>query len=73
MAKVGVELGVTMHIGRPDNNEYLKFTVKVDDVDTEKELGPQLEETKAVLNNLIGFVETGLEKKITEELKRNLR
>lgn len=69
MAKVGVEIGMTMHIGRPENNEYLKFTVRVDEIDTERPVPAQLEETRNALNELIPFVEAGLEKKIKEAME----
>ena len=42
MAKVGLELGVTMHLGKLEHNEYFRCLVKIDEIDTEKPLDEQL-------------------------------
>jgi len=73
MAKVGAEMGITIHIGRPENNEYFRFTVRIDEIDTEQPIEGQLGGVRNTLNKLVPIIEAGLEKKVTEELGRILR
>ena len=72
MAKVGISIGVTMHIGAPANNEYLKYTITIDEVDTEIPLEGQLQSIRDTLNWVNATAEKGLERKIEEEMGRKL-
>lgn len=42
MAKIGVELSITMRIGDPQMNEYAKVRINVDDIETGEDLEKQL-------------------------------
>ena len=72
MATVGCEIGVTLHIGTPERNEYLRFTLRADGIDAEQPVGTQMDSIKAALNEVVGVLETGLERKIQEELGRQI-
>lgn len=73
MPKIGAELSVTMHIGNPGANEYLRFAVRIDDINTEQSLEKQLADAKQSLRETVALVEQELEAKIEQELGRRLQ
>ena len=72
MAKIGVSLGVTLHIGPPDNNEYYRMFLTLDEIDTERPLNEQLEQAGQAMRASFDWLENGLNAKIDEALKRKV-
>ena len=70
MARVSVEVGVTLHIGNPSNNEYLKVSAGIHDIDTELDLRDQLEIAHDYLNGTWALVSERIEQRIKEEMDR---
>jgi hypothetical protein len=62
-----------MHIGDPGHNEYMRFMVRVDEIDTEQPLEKQLADAKQSLRETVTLVEQELEAKIEQELGRRLQ
>lgn len=70
MAKVSYMVGVTLHIGDPAKNEYLRQTVEISDVDTETDVTEQLRQIHMTLHTVMQWADQQLWEKITETMKR---
>lgn len=71
--KVTVKAGVTLHISRPDINEFVKLEVEVGEVDTELDLDDQMAIAKEYMDRTYLVVGQKLEERIKQELGRDVR
>ncbi len=70
MAKISYTSGVTLHIGDPARNEYLRQTIEVSDFDTELDATEQLRKVHEALFTVMPWVDERLVEKIEQDLKR---
>jgi len=70
MPKVSYSAGMTMHVGQPGNNEYIKLTLSVDDVDTEIPFEDQIEKIHVTSHQLMQWMEENLAEKMMEQIKQ---
>ena len=67
---VGAEISVTMHIGAPETNEYIRFRANIEQVDTSLPFEEQLNAAFGHLQMTFTALETIIEQKVNEHLKR---
>lgn len=72
MSKVGAEISVTLRIGGPTNNEYVKMRVSIDEVDTEQPVQDQLDRAFGALDPMFKSLNDSLEERIQREIGRQL-
>ena len=68
MPLITVHAGITIHIGRPQDNEYFKLDVEFKDIDTENDLKTQFNSCHKASKAAIARVTTLLDKSIQETL-----
>jgi len=70
MPFISYSAGLTMHIGSPSNNEYVKLTLEVKDIDTEVDFNTQLEKVHLTAHQLMNWTDEVLAGKMEEALAK---
>lgn len=70
MALVGYSAGMTMHIGEPSANEYIKMTVEVKDIDTDLDFNEQIQKVHATVVQLMQWGDEVLGTKMLAALEK---
>jgi hypothetical protein len=70
MALISYQVGMTMHIGNPSNNEYIKKTLEVKDFDTELDFSEQIQKVHATFHQLAQWGDEQLANAIMEALDK---
>ena len=70
MAKIDFQLGMTMHIGQPSNNEYIKMTLGVSDFDTELDFAEQITKVHTTAHQVMSWMEDQMGGKMAEQLQK---
>lgn len=73
MAKISINGGVTLHIGQPEMNEYIRLGVEISGIDTELDLEDQLSIAKPYVERVYDEVMGKLEEQIQLELNRHIQ
>lgn len=68
MAKIEVNVTVTIHIGNPTNNEYLKCSVGISEIDTEQPIPAQLQKVTEAFPLVMAEVDKQIGVKIQEAI-----
>ena len=71
MAKVSVKLGFTFRVGDLATNQYGRIDLSIDQIDTERPIDEQLEESKEAAEQVWTFVKGRVDKQIDEVLDSN--
>lgn len=72
MAKIGAELSITMHIGPASANEYAKFRVSIDDIDTDRtalNVGEQIQDALSALRATMDAVSAEMDRQIENQMR----
>ena len=68
MPKVSVKLGFTFRVGDLATNQYGRIDLSIDQIDTERPIDEQLEESKEAAEQVWTFVKGRVDKQIDEVL-----
>ncbi len=68
MAKVSVHLGFTFRVGPLDQNQYGRVDLTYDQIDTELDLKPQLEQADSVADIVWGTLKQKIDAQMDEIL-----
>ena len=68
MPKVSVHLGFTFRVGDLSTNQYGRVDLSIDQIDTERPIDEQLEESKEAAEQVWTFVKGRVDKQIDEVL-----
>ena len=68
MPKVSVHLGFTFRVGDLSTNQYGRVDLSIDQIDTERSIDEQLEESKEAAEQVWTFVKGRVDKQIDEIL-----
>lgn len=68
MAKVGCKIGLTVKLFKDSQFEFIRPEISVEDIDTEKEIAPQLELVEKAINDTWEFTKDQVSKKIISEM-----
>ena len=68
MPKVSVKLGFTFRVGDLATNQYGRVDLSIDQIDTERPIDEQLEESKEAAEQVWTFVKGRVDKQIDEVL-----
>ena len=68
MPKVSVKLGFTFRVGDLATNQYGRIDLSIDQIDTERPIDEQLEESKEAAEQVWTFVKGKVDKQIDEIL-----
>ena len=71
MPKVSVKLGFTFRVGDLATNQYGRIDLSIDQIDTERPIDEQLEESKEAAEQVWTFVKGRVDKQIDEVLDSN--
>lgn len=69
MAKISYTIGFTLNIN-PQNNEYMRMTVEIADIDTEADVIEQLKACHDTLHKTMQWADGQVLTKIEEETKK---
>lgn len=69
MALISYTVGMTLHIGNPSNNEYIKKTIEVKDFDTEIDFDLQIQKVHATYHQLSQWADDQLGDWVEAKLK----
>ena len=70
MPLISYSVGMTMHLGDPGNNEYIKKTIEVKDFDTSLPFEDQIQQVHATYIQLAQWSDEMLGNAILEALKK---
>jgi len=68
MPKVSVHLGFTFRVGDLSTNQYGRVDLSIDQIDTERPIDEQLEESKNAAEQIWAFVKDKVDHQIDEVL-----
>ena len=71
MPKVSVKLGFTFRVGDLATNQYGRIDLSIDQIDTERPIDEQLEESKEAAEQVWTFVKEKVDHQIDEVLDSN--
>tara|TARA_R110000824_G_scaffold397512_1_gene600478 strand:- start:31 stop:249 length:219 start_codon:yes stop_codon:yes gene_type:complete len=71
MPKVSVHLGFTFRVGDLSTNQYGRVDLTVDQIDTERPIDEQIEESKEAAEQVWTFVKEKIDHQIEEILDSN--
>ena len=71
MPKVSVHLGFTFRVGDLSTNQYGRVDLTIDQIDTERSISEQLEESKDAAEQVWTFVKEKVDHQIDEILDSN--
>ena len=71
MPKVSVHLGFTFRVGDLSTNQYGRVDLSIDQIDTERSISEQLEESKDAAEQVWTFVKEKVDHQIDEILDSN--
>ena len=71
MPKVSVHLGFTFRVGDLATNQYGRVDLSIDQIDTERPIDEQLEESKDAAEQVWTFVKNKVDHQIDEVLDTN--
>ena len=71
MPKVSVHLGFTFRVGDLSTNQYGRVDLTIDQIDTERSISEQLEESKDAAEQVWTFVKEKVDRQIDEILDSN--
>ena len=71
MPKVSVHLGFTFRVGDLSTNQYGRVDLSIDQIDTERSISEQLEESKGAAEQVWTFVKEKVDHQIDEILDSN--
>ena len=71
MPKVSVHLGFTFRVGDLSTNQYGRVDLSIDQIDTERSIAEQLEESKDAAEQVWTFVKGKVDNQIDEVLDSN--
>ena len=71
MPKVSVHLGFTFRVGDLSTNQYGRVDLSIDQIDTERSITEQLEESKDAAEQVWTFVKEKVDHQIDEILDSN--
>lgn len=72
MALISYGCGLTMHIGEPQANEYIKMNVEVKDFDTELDFDEQIQKVHATVMQLMEWGDQVLGEKMEAQLGKKI-
>lgn len=68
MPKISYSIGFTLHLGNPQNNEYIKMNVEVSDIDLEADVDTQIQLAHEGFHKLAEWGEEQINLKLDEAL-----
>lgn len=68
MAKISYSAGMTVHIGAPQNNEYIKLNIEVSEVDTDVNFDDQIQQIHETAHKVMQWADQQLADKMMEAL-----
>jgi len=68
MPLISYQVGMTMHLGDPKNNEYIKQTVEVTEFDTSVDLDEQIQQVHETFHKLAQWADEQLADKMMKAL-----
>lgn len=70
MALISYETTFTLHIGSPQNNEYMKVTIGVKDIDTSLDVAEQIQASHLALHETMQWADAQMLTKVNEALSK---